>query len=80
MVDPVTLPTMTPVVSSNLAAIGTAGPDLFIQFKPKGDEPGAVWRYPGHAAHAVAMIAAESPGKYFHAAIKAARIEGERVA
>ena len=78
MPDPI--PPMTPVASSNLEAVGHDGASLYIRFKGKDGAPGPVWRYRGvAAAHAPAMIAAESPGQYFHRVVKAARVPGEKV-
>lgn len=50
---------MTPVVSSNVAAIGTEGRDLLVEFLS-----GATYRYPGLAEHAGEIMTSSSPGGY----------------
>lgn len=56
---------MTPVVSSNVAAVGTEGGDLLVQFLG-----GVTYRYRGAAAHAGEMIADSSPGGFLNRHIK----------
>jgi hypothetical protein len=79
MVDQV--PAMTPVKSSNIAEVGHDGAALYVRFKGKSEgERGPLYRYRGVAAeHAPAMIASESPGSYFHRAIKGAHYPHEKV-
>ena len=65
---------MTPVTSSNIAAVGHDGTSLWIQFKNA-----TLYRYPtaGADLHA-AMVAAKSPGQYFHEHIKS-KHKGKRL-
>lgn len=56
----------TDVVSSNLLAAGTVGADLLIRFKGE-----VVYRYRDRRDLLGPLLAAESKGKYFNAAIKA---------
>lgn len=77
------LPEMKPIPSSsNIAAVGHDGTDLFVQFKPRAGEPdgtGKVYRYPGaDAAHVEAMLKHTSPGGYFHTTVRGAH-KGEPV-
>lgn len=65
--------TLSPVVSSQLAAIGhcPATNRLAIQFKGKGDKPGNVYHYSDFDAAAFeAFRTAESFGSYFKKYIK----------
>ena len=64
------IPTMTEVTSNYLHSVGHDGDALFIRFRDKGG-PGKLFRYPtaGADLHA-ALLAAPSPGRHFHAAIK----------
>lgn len=66
------LPTMTPVTSSNLSALGHDGSHTYVQFKS-----GGLWRYPTSAAEHAALVGAESVGRHFHAFIKGRN--GEKV-
>lgn len=50
---------MTPVASSNVAAIGTEGRDLLVQYTS-----GATYRFAGQAEHAGEIMVAASPGGY----------------
>ena len=69
-----TPPTMTPLVSSNIAAVGHDGDALWVQFKG-----GGLYRYPDASAdHHKAMVAAQSPGSYFHQRVKGFH-SGERI-
>lgn len=57
---------MTPVKSTHLQAIGHKGDRLFIRFGS-----GHVFSYEGVSAETYKdLLAAESPGKFFHAHIK----------
>lgn len=77
---PFVMPAMTPVVSSNLAAIGHTGDSLVVQFKPQGEKPGSVWLYRGTpASHAQEITKAASPGGMFHRLIKGAHVPGEKI-
>lgn len=59
-------PTMTPVTSSNIKAIGTAGNKLHVQF-----HSGQTWEYDDAAHHHPEMLKpGVSAGKYFHANVK----------
>lgn len=70
-----TLPKMTGVESTNIEAVGHDGNHLFVRFKG-----GAVYRYPYVSSdHHVMMLAAESPGGYFHQHIKS-KHKGEKLA
>jgi hypothetical protein len=75
---------MTPVESSNVAAVGHDGHALWVRFKDrttkKGEvRPGGVYRYPtAGPEHHTGMLAAESVGEYLHRHIKGAH-EGEKV-
>ena len=53
------------VTSSNLAAVGTRGNDLIVQFK-NGD----FYRYSGLADELQSLISADSVGRYFASEIK----------
>lgn len=69
-----TMPAMKAVTSSNIDAVGHDGDALYVRFKS-----GGTWRYPtANQGHMEAMVAADSPGGYFHRTIKAAH-KGERV-
>lgn len=57
---------MTPVKSSNIAAVGTSGRDLLVQFV-SGQK---TYRYAGAAEHAGEMLTAPSPGGYLFRQIK----------
>ena len=58
---PATIPEMSPVISSNIKAIGHDGTDLFVTFRS-----GATYRYPGVSAHLAERIkTADSPGRCF---------------
>jgi hypothetical protein len=65
-----TLPTMTPVVSSNLHSVGHDGEKLYVRFKGAGGAPGRVYRYAAGAEHHDALLKADSPGRHFNATIK----------
>jgi hypothetical protein len=84
MVDAPMPPEMTPVESSNLAAVGHDGTALWIKFKDstnkKGEvRPGGTYRYPtASAALHAGLLSAPSAGQYFHQQIKPAH-QGERV-
>jgi hypothetical protein len=74
VVSPDTHPTLTPVVSSNIAGVGHDGQALLVKF-----QNGTVYRYPTAGAdHHAGMVTAESAGQYFHQRIKSAH-KGERV-
>jgi hypothetical protein len=80
MSNPIAVPPMTPVSSSNLESVGHDGSALFIRFKSKPGVPSQTWMYRGVAASYAPEIAkAESPGAMFHRLIKAARHPGEKV-
>lgn len=67
MTDP-TVPELTPVVSSNVKAVGHDGDALFVEFKDKADgTPGSLYKYPGlDATHFDAMTAdGASAGGHF---------------
>lgn len=68
------LPTMTPVTSSNLASVGEKDGHLYVTFKG-----GGTWRYQDAGHRHAALIAADSPGRLFHGAVKGA-YGAERVA
>ncbi len=73
-----TIPTMAPVQSSFLDAVGHDGSHLYIRFKPGKDGVSPLFRYElGRDAHD-ALVAAESVGKHYHAHIHKA-VRGERV-
>jgi hypothetical protein len=60
------LPELTPVKSSNIAAVGHQGDTLFVKFKS-----GPTWKYMGvNTATHTEMMAAESIGSYFSKHIK----------
>ena len=60
-------PTMIPVESSNLEAVGRDGPHLFVRFKGTDKKPAATYRYDNAAdLHHDKILADESPGRYFH--------------
>lgn len=68
---------LTPVVSSQIKAVGARGTDLFIQFKGWKGKPDAIYRYwSTREGDDVTRHAAEmskegvSPGKYFDAEIR----------
>jgi hypothetical protein len=66
--------TMTPVTSSNIAAVGHDGSALYVQF-----QNGGLYRYPSVGAdHHAALLSASSPGQYFHQKVKSTH-KGERV-
>ena len=67
-------PELTPIKSTNIAAVGHDGTALLVKF-----QNGTLYRYPtvGPDLHA-GLIAASSPGQYFHHRIKSAH-RGERV-
>ncbi len=68
------LPTMTPVTSSNIAAVGHDGDALYVQFTN-----GTTYRYPGAPAeHHEGLTKTDSPGRYFHHFVKGAHA-GDRV-
>ncbi len=74
------MPAMTPVKSSNVAAVGHTGDSLVVQFHGKDGAPGPVWMYRGAPASYAGEIAkAASPGAMFHRLIRAARHPGEKV-
>ena len=79
MADPI--PPLTPVTSSNLAAIGYGDGCLYVQFKGKdAATPGPIWRYRGVAAgHHDAMLKDPHPGTYFARAVRGAHVPGEKV-
>lgn len=57
---------MTPVVSTNIAAVGHEGDELFVQFNN-----GQMWKYLGvSAAVAHDMVSAGSVGRFFIHRIK----------
>lgn len=61
-------PELTPLKSSNIAAVGHDGEALYVQFRS-----GKTYSYPGvDAAHFRAMIETDSPGSYFHKHVKSA--------
>ena len=78
---PFVMPAMTPVVSSNLAAVGHTGDSLVVQFKPKADgTPGPTWVYRGvPESHAQEITKAASPGGMYHRLIKGAHVPGEKI-
>jgi hypothetical protein len=54
------IPTLTPVTSSNIAAVGHDGDALWIRF-----HGGRLYRYPGVGReHHEGLIASDSPGRY----------------
>jgi hypothetical protein len=64
--------TLTPVKSSNIAAIGHQDGWLYVKFHPGKDGVSKTWRYRDAAHHHDALIAAESPGRLFHRLVKGA--------
>lgn len=70
-----TLPSMTSVKSSHIAAVGQGGDDLFVRFND-----GKHYRYEGAGHLAKDALEASSIGKWFHAAVKgrypAAQVDG----
>lgn len=62
---------LTPVESSQIAAIGHQDTTLAIQFHGRGGKPGAIYHYPGFSAQEyVAFTRAESLGSHFAQHIK----------
>lgn len=75
-----TLPTMTPVKSSNIEEVGHDGEALFLRFRSaKPGVPGRVYRYPtaGADLHAE-VLAHSSPGTWFRERVKDAHV-GEHI-
>lgn len=66
------IPTLAPVQSSNITAIGHDGSYSYVQFKS-----GGIWRYPTSADEHSALAGATSIGSHFHANIKGR--QGEKV-
>lgn len=56
---------MTPVKSSNIAAVGRDGDNLHVRFTN-----GATHEYTGAGSHYDAMLKAPSVGKYFHTHVR----------
>jgi hypothetical protein len=64
---------LIPVTSSQIAAVGydPIACQLVIRFRGSGRRPEAVYSYAGVPAEvAAALVAAESPGSYFHRHIR----------
>ena len=61
--------------------MGHDGASLVVRFKPKhGETDGPLFRYRGvGTAEAQAIVAAESPGGYFHRVVIAAHVHGEKI-
>ncbi len=74
------LPTMQPVKSSNVAAVGHSGDALYVQFHGRNGTLGPIYRYPT-AGRAVMdeMLASPSIGRYVQTALRGAH-RGELVA
>jgi hypothetical protein len=73
------VPLLTPVISSNLHAVGHDGEALYVQFKTKSKLPGSIYRYPtAGPEHREGLLTADSAGRYFAAEIKT-RHNGELV-
>ena len=69
---------LTPVKSSNIAAIGRRDGHLYVQFHPGKDGVAKTWRYHDAAHHHDALLSSDSPGRFFHGNIKGA-FHGELV-
>lgn len=64
--DTLSLPELVPVTSSNVAAVGHRGTDLFVRFRN-----GGLYRYEAVPAEVFRrLLAAESPGKFLNAEVK----------
>lgn len=50
---------MTPVASTNVAAVGTEGADLLVRYLS-----GETYRFVGRASHAPDVMTSDSPGGY----------------
>lgn len=59
------LPSMTPVKSSHIAAVGQGGDDLFVRFND-----GKHYRYEGAGHLAKDALGTPSIGKFFHGNVK----------
>ncbi len=56
---------LTPVKSSNVAAVGHDGTALYVQFHGSKGKPPVLYRYPtAGKEHHEAMLATDSPGRY----------------
>ena len=67
-------PTMTPVKSSNIEAIGHDGTAMYVKFKPSATNPnGLVYKAVGvPQEHFQTMLAHQSPGGFYHSNLKSA--------